>query len=76
LVEGTAAAIDNTVINSPFVEPVHHFVMEDGKPTGEIADRRRLSEFFVPVPPPRKRAAEQTTLDKKYLGAGVVAWHR
>jgi type III restriction enzyme len=58
-----AAAIDNPVINSPFAEPARHFVMADGKPTGEIGDRRRPSEFFVPVAQPRKRAAEQTLLD-------------
>ena len=57
------ATIDNPVINSPFVEPQRHFVMADGQPTGEIDDRRRPSEFFVPVPPPRKRVAEQTMLD-------------
>jgi type III restriction enzyme len=63
LAQGTGAIIENPVINTPFAEPGRHFVMEDGKPTGEIADRRRPSEFFIPVPPPRRKSAAQLTLD-------------
>ncbi|MEX2548555.1 MAG: DEAD/DEAH box helicase family protein [Chloroflexota bacterium] len=58
------ATIDNPVINSPFVEPQRHFVMLDGKPTGEIEERRRPSEFFVPVAQPKKKSAAQLTLDQ------------
>ncbi len=47
--------IDNSIINSPFAEPARHFVMtRDGTNTGEIEDRRRSSEFFVPVARPEK----------------------
>ena len=59
-----AATIENPVINSPFVEPLRHFVMLDGKPTGETEDRRRPSEFFVPVAQPKKRSAAQLTFDQ------------
>jgi type III restriction enzyme len=58
------ATIDNPVINSPFVEPERHFVMADGKPTGEIEQRRRPSEFFVPVARPKKASAAQLTFDQ------------
>ena len=58
------ATIDNPVINSPFFEPKLHFVMLDGKPTGEIDDRRRPSEFFVPVAQPKKKSAAQLTFDQ------------
>nr|WP_141990347.1 hypothetical protein [Rhodoglobus vestalii] len=45
----------NPVINSPYVEPSRHFMLDDqGRPTGEIAESRRRSEFFVPVPKPKK----------------------
>ncbi|MDP8904448.1 MAG: DEAD/DEAH box helicase family protein [Chloroflexota bacterium] len=65
MVEGTATAIDNPVINTPFAEPVRHFVTTpEGQVTGEIEDRRRPSEFFVPVAPPRKRSAAQLTIDQ------------
>lgn len=47
----------NPVINSPYLEPSRHFVLDgSGRPTGEIHDSRRLSEFFVPVPKPKKGA--------------------
>ena len=39
---GGPVAIDNPIINSPFVEPARHFVSTtDGTVTGEIDDRRR-----------------------------------
>lgn len=48
-------ALANPVINSPYVEPGCHFVLDEaGSPTGEIAQSRRRSEFFVPVPKPKK----------------------
>ena len=52
------AAIENPVINSPFVEPTRHFRVEDGQVTGEIEPRRRPSEFFVPVAKPKKASAQ------------------
>jgi type III restriction enzyme len=58
------ATIENPVINSPFVEPTRHFVLRDGRPTGEIDERRRPSEFFVPVAPPRRSSGAQLTLDQ------------
>jgi type III restriction enzyme len=55
------AAIDNPIINSPFREPSRHFKTgSDGEITGEIAETRRSSEFFVPVAPPRKRSGQLT----------------
>jgi type III restriction enzyme len=60
LAQGT---IDNPIINSPYVEPARHFLTSaDGTVTGEIGTRRRPSEFFVPVAPPKKRSG-QLTLD-------------
>lgn len=48
-------ALANPVINSPYEEPARHFVLDtQGRPTGEIAETRRLSEFFVPIPKPKK----------------------
>jgi type III restriction enzyme len=53
--------IENPVINSPYVEPAQHFVTSaDGQVTGEIAPRRRSSEFFVPVARPKKSSAQLT----------------
>jgi type III restriction enzyme len=60
LAQGT---IENPVINSPYVEPERHFVTKDGQPTGEVEDRRRSSEFFVPVARPRKASGNQLAID-------------
>jgi len=63
----TAVPIENPVINSPFVEPARHFRVVDGQVSGEVDERRRPSEFFVPVAKPRK-ASPQMALQ---FGAGV-----
>jgi hypothetical protein len=58
------AAIDNPIINSPYVEPARHFpTSSDETVTGEFEDRRRPGEFFVPVYPPKKRLGH-LTMDK------------
>ncbi|WP_210481539.1 BPTD_3080 family restriction endonuclease [Naasia sp. SYSU D00948] len=52
----------NPVINVPYEEPMRHFVLDEaGRPTGEIANARRRSEFFVPVPKPKKSKKSQAT---------------
>jgi len=60
----TAPIIDNPILNSPFVEPARHWVLdESGIPTGLPAAGRRRSEFVVPVPPPKHKAKAQGALD-------------
>jgi type III restriction enzyme len=61
------APIENPVINSPFVAPARHFVVVDGQVSSAIEERRRPSEFFVPVAKPKK-ASPQLALQ---FGAGV-----
>lgn len=63
-------SIEDPIINSPFDEPARHFATSaDGSVTGAIEERRRPSEFFVPVARP-KRISEQQTLD--LYGGGPV----
>jgi type III restriction enzyme len=57
----TQGPIENPIINSPFVEPQRHFVTSaDGDVSGEIDERRRPSEFFVPVARPKKLSGQMT----------------
>jgi type III restriction enzyme len=57
----TSVLIENPVLNSPFHEPARHFrTTTDGEVTGEVTDRRRPSEFFVPVARPKKSSAQLT----------------
>src|ERR1700730_12475500 len=61
--------IENPVINAPYVEPKRHFLFGRDGITGEIADSRRRSSYFVPIAAPRRQAAQLTleaewTLDR------------
>jgi type III restriction enzyme len=50
--------IENPILNSPFDEPSRHFKFTDDGITDEIVESRRISGYFVPVPPPRKRTRQ------------------
>lgn len=57
----TQGPIDNPIINSPYTEPQRHFTTSaDGEVTGAIDQRRRPSEFFVPVARPKKLSGQLT----------------
>ncbi|GGS87746.1 restriction endonuclease [Planobispora rosea] len=59
--------IDNPIINSPYRAPTKHFRFDNNGITSEIAEGRRLSSHFIPVPRARKSAV-QTELDLPELG--------
>jgi type III restriction enzyme len=48
--------IENPVINSPFDEPTRHFKFDDDGITDKIVEARRRSAYFIPIPPPKRRA--------------------
>lgn len=52
-------ALRNPIINVPYDIPARHFVIGPSGPTGEIDQRRRPSESFIPVPAARKGAAQE-----------------
>ncbi len=55
--------IENPVINSPFQEPQRHFKFTQRGITEDIVEGRRRSEYFIPMPKPRKQTREdQITL--------------
>jgi type III restriction enzyme len=54
--------IENPIINSPYQEPSRHFVFDEDGITNEVAEVRRRSAYFVPVPRARKQAARQLEL--------------
>jgi type III restriction enzyme len=51
--------ISNPIINSPYRAPDRHFAFDIDGITDQIVDGRRESSYFVPVPHPRKRGAQQ-----------------
>ena len=50
--------IDNPVINSPFEEPQRHFKFTQRGITEDIEEGRRQSEYFIPMPKPRKQSPD------------------
>jgi type III restriction enzyme len=50
--------ISNPIINSPFEEPQRHFRFSEEGITNQIVSGRRRSEYFVPVPQPKKRGKQ------------------
>jgi len=58
----TSSALANPVLNSAYEEPTRHFEMGPQGPTGVIAESRRPSEFFVPIPKPKKGRGKQAQL--------------
>ncbi len=54
--------IENPILNSPYQEPNRHFVFDDDGITNEIAEGRRRSAYFIPIPRPRKQGARQLEL--------------
>jgi type III restriction enzyme len=58
--------IENPIINSPYEEPKRHFRFTKDGITNEIADGRRISEYIVPVPQPRKQG-NQMSFDTEWV---------
>jgi len=50
--------IENPVVNSPFEEPQRHFRFTDEGITDEIVPQRRISQYFVPIAPPKKKGRQ------------------
>ncbi len=50
--------IENPVLNSPFEAPRRHFKFDDEGITNEIVEARRISSYFIPIPPGKKRGKQ------------------
>jgi type III restriction enzyme len=50
--------IENPIINSPYREPDKHFRFDDEGITNQVVPGRRPSQYFVPVPKPRKKGRQ------------------
>jgi type III restriction enzyme len=65
--------IDNPILNSPFRAPTRHFALdEEGAPTGEVIDGRRISAYVVPVAAPRHRRDRQVEMQLDERGGQVT----
>jgi type III restriction enzyme len=58
--------IENPVINLPFDEPQRHFRFTEEGITDEVVETRRVSQYFIPIPRPRKRNAKQLSFETEW----------
>lgn len=63
--------IENPVLNSPFEEPKRHFRFTEDGITDEIIENRRISQYFVPIPRPKKKSAKQLTFETEWTADRV-----
>src|SRR5512137_994580 len=58
--------IENPILNSPFEEPRRHFKFTDEGITDEIVESRRISQYFIPIPRPKKKSPKQLTFETEW----------
>lgn len=63
--------IENPVLNSPFEEPKRHFRFTEDGITDEVIEERRISQYFVPIPRPKKKSAKQLSFETEWTADRV-----
>jgi type III restriction enzyme len=63
--------IENPVLNSPFEEPKRHFRFTEDGITDEIVEARRISQYFVPIPRPKKKSPRQLSFETEWTADRV-----
>ncbi len=58
--------IENPILNSPFEEPRMHFKFTEEGITDEIVETRRISQYFIPIPRPKKKSPKQLSFETQW----------
>ncbi len=58
----TDAFFDHPILNSPYQYPSRHWELDQGQPTQQIIENRRPAEYITPLPKPKKRKGQQSSL--------------
>ncbi|MHB1678128.1 MAG: BPTD_3080 family restriction endonuclease [Sulfuriferula sp.] len=58
----TDAFFDHPILNSPYQYPSRHWELDQGQPTQQIIEHRRPAEYITPLPKPKKRKGQQSSL--------------
>lgn len=58
--------IENPILNSPYEEPHKHFKFTEDGITDEIIDARRTSQYFIPIPRPKKKNIKQLSFETQW----------
>ncbi|MGA2490092.1 MAG: hypothetical protein ABSF99_07880 [Anaerolineales bacterium] len=63
--------IENPILNSPFEEPRRHFKFTEEGITDEIVEGRRISQYFIPIPRPKKKSPKQLSFETQWTADRV-----
>lgn len=55
-----SVVIENPILNSPYAEPTKHWKFGEDGITDEVLLSRRVSSYFEPIPPPKKKNKQLT----------------
>jgi type III restriction enzyme len=58
--------IENPILNSPYEEPRRHFKFTEDGITDEIVEDRRISQYFIPIPRPKKKNPKQLSFETQW----------
>ena len=58
--------IENPILNSPFEEPRRHFKFTEDGITDEIVEDRRVSQYLIPIPRPKKKSPKQLSFETQW----------
>ena len=68
----SAAFYDQPVLNSPYEYPARHWKLQDGVPTGDTVETRRVAEYVTAVvPKPRRRRGKPAPVTPVAMELGV-----
>jgi type III restriction enzyme len=85
LPQANAQFFERPILNSPYSYPARHWELdEDGQPTQQIVEHRRMAQFVTPIPKPRKRKGNKqgelvldegqglSTEDQRYAAIPII----
>ena len=58
--------IENPILNSPYEEPRRHFKFTEDGITDEIVEDRQISQYFIPIPRPKKKNPKQLSFETQW----------
>ncbi|MCB1435376.1 MAG: hypothetical protein KDK75_23365, partial [Alphaproteobacteria bacterium] len=53
-----SVVITTPIINTPFDEPKRHYLFDEDGITNTIIEKRRVSEYYVPIPRAKKKSGQ------------------
>ena len=51
----SAEFFEHPILNTPYEQPIRHWELQEGQPTGTILEKRRPADFVTPIPKSKKQ---------------------